>query len=116
MHNETINVVELEKLNDNQQVKVTIYCVDMEMKAHLGKFINENKNLVGEVEVYPMAAVGNKSETEILNFILSFGVDTLNTVKDELITMYVGHLVSEFKNRNQKCEVKEKGNDTDVRK
>ncbi|AXR05385.1 hypothetical protein [Salinimonas sediminis] len=116
MHNETINVVELEKLNDNQQVKVTIYCVDMEMKAYLKKFINENKNLVSEVEVYPMASVGNKSETEILNFILSFGMDTLDTAKDELITMYVGYLVSELKNRNQKCEVKEKDNDTDVRK
>lgn len=116
MHNETINVVELEKLNDNQQVKVTIHCVDMEMKAHLGKFLNENKNLVGEIEVYPMASVGNKSETEVLNFILSFGKDILDTVKDELVTLYVGYLVSEFKKRNQKYEVKEKGNDTDVRK
>ncbi|GGP73962.1 hypothetical protein GCM10009347_42730 [Shewanella algicola] len=50
-----INVIELERINDNQQIKMTINCVDQEVKTQLLTYINENKNIVDDLELYPMA-------------------------------------------------------------
>lgn len=102
------NVIELERINDSQQVKMTINCVDQEVKAQLIAFINENKNIVDDLEVYPMASAGNKSESEILNLVLSFGVDILENVKDELVSIFVGYAISELKSKKQEYAVKDK--------
>jgi hypothetical protein len=102
------NVIELERINDNQQIKMTINCVDQEVKTQLLTYINENKNIVDDLELYPMAAAGNKSESEIINVVLSFGVDILETVKDELVGAIVMHLISKLKSKKQEYVVKDK--------
>ncbi|MEZ8056050.1 hypothetical protein AB6E95_11775 [Vibrio splendidus] len=102
------NVIGLERINNNQQVKVTVNCADNEVKAQLTAFINENKNSVNNLEVYPMATAGNKSESEVLNFVLSFGTDVLEAVKDELVSVIVGYVISELKSKKQEYVVKDK--------
>lgn len=103
-----VNVIELERINNNQQVKVTVNCADNEVKAQLMAFINENKNSVTNLEVYPMATAGNKSESEVLNFVLSFGTDVLEAVKDELVSVIVGYVISELRSKKQEYVVKDK--------
>ncbi|MEZ9070944.1 hypothetical protein AB4086_05835 [Vibrio splendidus] len=102
------NVIGLERINNNQQVKVTVNCADNEVKAQLTAFINENKNSVNNLEVYPMVTAGNKSESEVLNFVLSFGTDVLEAVKDELVSVIVGYVISELKSKKQEYVVKDK--------
>lgn len=102
------NVIELERINDNQQIKMSINCVDQAVKAQLLAYINENKNIVDNLDLYPMAAAGNKSESEIINVVLSFGVDILNSVKDELVGAFVMHLISKLKSKKQEYVVKDK--------
>ncbi|MHA2828606.1 hypothetical protein [Vibrio harveyi] len=102
------NVIELERISNNQQVKVTVNCVDNEVKAQLMAFINENKNSVNNLEVYPMATAGNKSESEVLNFVLSIGTDVFEAVKDELVSVFVGYVISELRSKKQEYVVKDK--------
>jgi hypothetical protein len=102
------NVIELVRINGNQQIKMTINCADQEVKMQLLAYINENKNIVDDLELYPMAAAGNKSESEILNVVLSFGVDILNTVKDELVGAFVMHIILKLKSQKQEYAVKDK--------
>ncbi len=105
------NIIELEKINNNQQVKLIIHCTDQEVKAYLASFINENKNLVKGLNIYPMASAGNKSATDVLNLVLEFGADIWDTVKDELVSIFIGYLLTELKNKKQQYVVKDKNKD-----